>query len=205
MRPVPLRLATLFALSLILLLPTVALAHAALDTPTPADGATFQGAPPTIEGTFTQDVDPEGSSLQLRDEAGIVVATGTVDPDKPRRMAIDPVPELSPGTYEVRWTTFSAEDGEGPERGTWTFTVTASPTPEPTPEPIPAPSLTLAPTPQSTATPEASDTPSPSVEPGPADPADPGSDVLIPIILGLAVVAVAGGFLLRRRGRTPGA
>ncbi len=150
MRQLPLRFAILFALTMSILLPAAAMAHAELDTPTPTDGATVRGTPPTIEGTFTQDVAANGSSLQVRDAGGTVVATGSVDPDKPRRMAIDPVPVLPPGTYEVRWTTFSAEDGEGPERGTWTFTVTAPPTPEPTP----APSAAHAPTPQPTATPE---------------------------------------------------
>lgn len=205
MHRLPSRFATLFALSLIVLLPGSVLAHADLDTPTPADGATVQGAPPTIEATFTQDVDPDGSSLQLRDAAGAVVATGSVDPDKPRRMVIDPVPDLPAGEYEIRWTTFSAEDGEGPERGTWTFMVTAPPTPEPTPEPTPAPSLTPVPTPEPTATPEASAAPSPTIEPGPTGPADADSDVLIPIVLGLALVAVAGAVLMRRRRRAPGA
>lgn len=204
MRHLRVRWATLFALSMIVLLPGSAQAHAELDSPTPADGSTVEGSPPTIEGSFTQDVDPEGSFLQLRDAAGAVVAEGEVDPDEPRRMVMDPLPDLPEGTYTVRWTTFSAEDGEGPERGSWTFTVTASPAPEPTPEPTPAPAATAVPTTEPTASPEPSAAPSPSDPPG-ADPAGSDDDVLIPILLGLALVAVAGGSLLRRRGRTSGA
>lgn len=205
MRPRGTSFPILLAIGLVLFLPGVGAAHSELDGPTPADGATVQGNPPTIEGAFTQDVDPQGSSLQLRDASGAVVAEGSVDPNEARRMVIAPVPDLAPGTYTVRWTTFSAEDGEGPERGSWTFTVTAAPTPEPTPSPTPAPSATAVPTADTTASPAPSAAPSPSDEPGPVDPAGSDTDALIPILLGLALVAVAGGFLLRRRGGVPGA
>jgi methionine-rich copper-binding protein CopC len=206
MRPSPTRLATVTALACLLLLPGTVLAHAELDTPTPADGATVEGTPETVEGTFTQDVRSDGSSLQLRDAAGTLIGEGGVDASDPRRMTIDAVPELAAGAYEVRWTTFSAEDGEGPIRGTWTFTVTAPPTPAPEPEPTPTPAATDAPTSEPTVAPTAlptvAPTPSPSDE---GDPAASESDVILPVIVALAIVAGAGIVLLNRRGRASGA
>ena len=71
---------------------------------------------------------PRRSSLELRDAAGTSLAEGGVDPADDLRMAIDPVPELAPGTYAVQWQAV-AVDGHI-ERDTWTFTVVA-PTPTP--------------------------------------------------------------------------
>jgi methionine-rich copper-binding protein CopC len=195
------RLATVTAIALLLLLPAAVLAHAELDVPTPADGTTVEGSPPVIEATFTEPLDPDGSSLQLLDAAGDVIAEGgTVDDDE-LLMVIEPVPDLAPGAYEVRWTSLSAVDPHV-ERGTWAFTVTAAPTPEPTATPAPStePSATVEPTPQPTVTP----TPSPSDE-GEGDPAASEGDVLLPILAALAIVAVAGVLLMRRRGQATGA
>jgi methionine-rich copper-binding protein CopC len=196
------RLATIVALAVLLILPVGVMAHADLDTPTPAEGATVEGTPAAIEATFTQDVDPDGSSLQLRDADGRIVAEGGVVAGEPRRMAIDLVPELAPGEYEVRWTTFSAEDGEGPIRGTWTFTVAAEPTPEPTPSALVTDAPTTEPSIEPTTVPTVAPSPSPS---GEGDPAASEGDVLLPIIAALAIVAIAGVVLLNRRGRTTGA
>ena len=194
------RVAMTVALACLLILPSAVMAHAELDTPTPADGATVEGTPPAVEGTFTQDVDPDGSSLQLRDADGSILAEGGVIADERRRMAIDLVPPLAPGEYEVRWTTFSAEDGEGPIRGTWTFTVTAPPTLAPTPVVTDAP--TTEPTTEPSLDPTTAPSPSPS---GEGDPAASEGDVLLPIIAALAIVAIAGAVLLNRRGRASGA
>lgn len=197
------RIAFTLAIVAGLLLPVAVAAHSALDVPTPADGSTVEGPPPVIDGTFTQDL-ADGSSLQLRSADGTAIADGAVDADDPRRMAIEPVPALAPGVYEVRWTTFSAEDGEGPVRGTWSFTVTAQPTPEPTAEPTPSDSPTSEPTAEPSAA--ASDAPSPAPSPsGDGDPPASDAEVVLPIVAGLAIVVGAGLILLRRRGRAVGA
>ena len=181
-----LRAAPILAAALLVafLIPGSVVAHAALDVPTPADGTTVEGAPTDVAGTFTQDLETGGSSIQLRNAAGEVIATGGVDPADDRRIVITELPELAPGDYEVRWTTLSAEDGEL-ERGTWTFTVApaASPTAALTAEPTAA---------ASTAAPSSTD----------VDDSNPSStDVLLPIVAGLAIVLIAAGLLLRRRGR----
>lgn len=101
MRHLTSRLATAIALTLSLLLiaPAAILAHAELDVPTPTDGTTFEGTPATIEGTFTQDLDAEGSSLQLRGAEDTLIAEGGVVEGDPRRMAIG---RASTGARRVR-------------------------------------------------------------------------------------------------------
>jgi hypothetical protein len=123
-----------------------------------------------------------------------------LDPADPARLVIDPVPELAPGTYEVRWT--SVTDDGHVERDTWTFTVTAPPTPSPSPTPSSsaAPSATPEPPPTPSPVPTPTVAPSPSADGG--DPAGSGNDVILPIILGLALVGLVAGFLVTRRGRT---
>jgi methionine-rich copper-binding protein CopC len=150
--------------SLLLLLPlATALGHAELATASPGPGDSVAGSPPELVARFSQDLKPDRTSLELRDPAGQTVATGGKDPDRPRvqRMAL---PSLAPGQYEVRWVSFSAEDGEL-ARGKYRFTVVEAPA---TPSPVP-----LTPAPCPTMTPGASQAPSllpgasPSVSPYP--------------------------------------
>jgi copper resistance protein C len=201
-RPTIVAFATLLALSV----PGVTAAHAELAVATPPDGATVEGPPAEVAGTFTQDLTVDGSSLQLRDADGAVIAKGGVDPNDVRRMVILDLPTLAPGRYEVRWTTASAEDDEV-ARDTWTFTVVAAPTPAPTASPVPT--ATPAPTASSPAASAAS--PAPSATPTATSSANPGdqgadgaggSDAALLIVATIAIVAVAIVALLRRRGRT---
>lgn len=182
---------TALTAAFLLLFPATAAAHAELDVPTPADGA-VGGTPSEISGTFTQPIDPDGSSLVLRNTNDEVVARGGPDPDDDHRMVISDLPFLSSADYEVQWTTISAEDGEL-ARGTWSFTVSP---PRKTPG-TPAPSATAP-----EATPELTVAPSPTDTPAPPDPTSTaGDDVVLPIIVALALVLLAAGFLLSRRGR----
>jgi methionine-rich copper-binding protein CopC len=188
----------------VLLAPATVLAHAELDTSAPADGETVTGSPPTIEATYTETLDPDGSSLVLVDATGADIATGGVATTEPtKEMSITELPELAPGEYTVKSTTKSADDGDV-DRTTWSFTVVAAPTPTPKPAPTPAgaPSPSTAPTPSPSAIAPSPSlaTPTPSADTG--DAAGNSSDALLPIIAGLAIVVVAAVLLLRRRGRT---
>jgi methionine-rich copper-binding protein CopC len=192
--------AVLVALVAILILPTAVAAHAELQTATPKDGATVTGSPPAISGTYSEAMTKSGSSLVLLGPDGKQVATGGVDPANNKRMAIDPVPDLVPGTYTVKSTTKSAADGDV-DRKEWSFTVVPAPTPTPTPTLAPsasaAPSVTAPPA-SASRTANASPAPSAAVD----GTSSGGGDVVLPIIAALAIVAVGGALLLGRRGRT---
>lgn len=180
-------------------MPPAIAAHAALDAASPADGATLEGTPTEVAGTYTQDLVADGSSLQLRDASGTVIATGGVDPADARRLVITDLPGLVPGEYEVRSTTLSAEDGEV-DRATWTFTVVAALTPAPTATPAPTVEPSTASSVEPTAAPSATAAPTPVDHEEPTGASD--SDVILPIIAGLAIVLIAGVVLLNRRGRS---
>jgi methionine-rich copper-binding protein CopC len=193
------RLALLGGVLATLLLPTAALAHAELDTVTPADKSTVEGSPTEIVMTFVQDLDPAKSSIRVVDASGsLVVQGGDVPAGKPREMDLAIATPLMPGAYTIRWTTTSTEDGET-ARGTTTFTVTAAaPSPTPTPSPTPAPSA-------SSAAPSVVPSIAPSVAPlpsaAPTTPASSSGDAIVPIVAALLVLAGLGLWLLRGRSR----
>ena len=178
---------------LLLLQATPAFAHAAFVSGMPGPGDTVTGSPAELGVEFSQDLVPARSSLEVRDASGATVAKGGALGAGPRELRLA-LPVLAPGTYEVRWTSFSAEDDEL-ERGSYRFTVTAAPSPSPAPArssasaTSPAASLTAPPT-----APSPTPTASPS-DPGPA--ADAG--VIVPIVAALVVVAGLAAWLLRRR------
>ncbi|HEX6869151.1 MAG TPA: copper resistance protein CopC, partial [Candidatus Limnocylindrales bacterium] len=186
----------LVLLLLVILFPTAVAAHAEFVESTPADGTTVEGTPPEIAAVFSEALE-DASSLSLRDASGAEIAAGGRDDADRTRLVIVDVPDLAPGAYEVRWVA-SSDDGHL-ERDTWAFTVVAARTPTPTvaPTATPTPSSTLAPT----AAPTSTGAPSPCASPDPGDGASTSMDVLLPIIAGLAIVAIAAGILLSRRGR----
>ena len=175
-----------------------ALAHAALESATPGPGGEVAGSPDELVLRFSQDLDPSRTSIELRDAAGTRVGRGGELGDGPREFRLA-LPDLTPGEYEVRWTSFSAEDGEL-ARDAYSFTVVAAASPSALP---PA---------SATATPSPSTTPAPSlVVTAPASPS-PSADAtggdtsassdgggLVPFIASLLVVAAIGLWLARRR------
>ena len=181
----------LAALGLLLALPAPALAHAELDTATPGAGDEVVGSPDEILATFTQDLDMSRTTMEVRDAAGATVAEGPELGDGPRELRLS-LPVLDPGVYEVRWTSFSAEDGEL-ERGRYTFTVVPAPSPTPAPTVATTAAASTPPTTRSPATPA---TPLPSAPP---DAASDGVAALLPIGVAAAVLLAIGAWLLRRR------
>jgi len=179
-------------------IPSVAFAHAELESASPPDGAVLDSPPTEIVLTFTEALNVPKSHMELIGPDGTQVAAGVVDPDNEKSMRIDP-PELPPGAYEIRSTAVAAHDG-ALKREVLTFTITA-PSPTPTDSPTPAP--------LASATPSASPSASPSAVPSPApsasgDTTASGGDVIVPILAALAVVLLLGMFLLRGRSRGGG-
>lgn len=188
------RAATVAALFLILL-PGPAFAHAAFVSGTPGPGDDVSGSLAELVIEFSQDLDPSRTSLEIRDASGASVARGGELGVGPREFRLA-VPQLVPGKYEVRWTSFSAEDGEL-ARGSYAFTVVAAASLSPSLSPSPTPSLSpsLSPTPV-----RAPSAPSPTAGPSVDDTSttDDGA-VLIPVVVALLIVGGIGFWLVRRR------
>ncbi len=193
--------AVAFATFCLFLVPGLALAHAELDTVTPADKSTVVGTPAEIKMTFTETLDPKKSSIKLVDPSGSIVDAQSSVPSGGDGKEMDLVVngELQPGAYTLRWISASAVDGDI-ARGTTSFTVTAPP-PSPSPSAAPTSSTAASPSTAASVAPSASPTLAPSPSPAPTAPVASTSDALIPIVVVLAVVAGLGIWLLRRRGR----
>jgi copper resistance protein C len=195
------RVATLVAVAsmAILLVPGLVLAHAELETPTPADKSTVTEPVAEVSGIYSEAMTPDGSSLIVKDASGATVAEGTVDPEDDTRMVATPSTPLDSGTYTVESTAHSSDDHT--ERTTWTFTVAVAPTPSPTPVVTAAPSAAPTPTPVP-ATPFSSLAPTalPSDE---GSSTGSGSDALLPIIVALLILGAGAAYLLSRRTRPP--
>ena len=185
-----------FVVALLLLLPAGAFAHSELKTALPADGSTVIGSPPEIVLTFTAALNPSKSSITLNGpDGGAEIAMAGVDAKDNTKMGLSP-PPLAPGAYEIRWTSTST-DGDI-LRGVVHFTVVA-PSPSPSLSPSPSPTATASASPSSE--PSATSAPSPSPT-GSGTTTSSSSDVLLPILAAIVVLAVLGGWLLRSRSRT---
>jgi LPXTG-motif cell wall-anchored protein len=182
--------AAMLALLLAALPPAGVGAHSELVASDPADGAILTDEPRVISGDFSEELDAARSVMELRAPDGSVLATGRMPAGGPAtRMAIVDLPAIAAGTYEVRWTTVTADD-DGVERGTFTFTlVAATPSPSPIAEPASSAPPSPSPTPASP----------PSPTPGPATGSTTG-DVVVPLVV-LAAILVGGGVWLVRRRR----
>jgi len=196
------RVATLVlvAAMAVFLVPGLVLAHAELETATPADQSLV---PPVAEvsGIFSEAMKPTGSSLVVKNTSGATVASGGVDPEDDTRMVATPATPLGTGTFTVEWTSVALDDHV--ERGTWTFTVGVAAPPVSSPPASTAPSSTPGAAPSAGLA-----TPLPSVAPTPVPSADgsstgSGSDVLLPIIVALIILGGGAAYLLSRRNRPP--
>ena len=116
------RLVMLFLVAIAaLLMPALVLAHAELETPTPADKSVVPPPVSEVSGIYSEAMKSTGSSLVVKNTSGATVASGTVDPEDDTRMVATPATPLGTGTYTVEWTSVASDDHV--ERGTWTFTV----------------------------------------------------------------------------------
>jgi methionine-rich copper-binding protein CopC len=142
---------------------SVANAHAELVSASPGPDEAVSEVPARLVARFSQDIAADRTSIEVRDATGATVARGGKDPDRARVQLAD-LPPLEPGTYEVRWVTFSTEDDEL-ARGRYSFTVTVPvATPGPT-MPVGAPCPSPEPSAGSTRSLGASAEPAASIEP----------------------------------------
>jgi len=100
-----------------------AAAHAFLDRSEPRVGSTVHESPAELRLSFTQELEPAFSTVQVRDQGGVQVDKGDAQVDVGDatilRVSLNPLP---PGTYKVTWRVVSVDTH--PTEGDFTFQVT---------------------------------------------------------------------------------
>jgi len=88
-----------------------AFAHADLASATPAANATVKAAPTEISITFTEEVEPKFSSIEVKDAKGNRVDQGAAHtaPNDAKILSVG-LKTLAPGTYVVTWHATAADD-----------------------------------------------------------------------------------------------
>ena len=100
-------------------------AHASLLSTSPRDRAVLEVAPPEVTLTFSEDVSVGKDAIRVLDDHG-----RSIDLERPRHAdgdratVVQPLPELSDGSYIVQWRVTSADSH--PVRGAFTFRVGSS-------------------------------------------------------------------------------
>ncbi len=108
--------------TLLLLVPTLALAHAQLRQADPPVGGTVRASPAQVELTFSEAVEPRFSTIAVEDAGGV-----RIDKNDPHVMQGDAkhlavsLGVLPPGTYKVVWHATSVDTHK--TEGAFTFTV----------------------------------------------------------------------------------
>ena len=100
-----------------------ALAHADLASADPPAGATLKTAPTEVSITFTEEVEPKFSTIEVVDAGGKRVDDGKAHtaPDNSKLLSVGLSP-LAPGTYKVIWHATSLDDSHK-TRSNYVFTV----------------------------------------------------------------------------------
>jgi methionine-rich copper-binding protein CopC len=100
-----------------------AFAHAELQLAEPSAGSAATTSPKQIRLTFNEAVIPKFSGVELKDQAGKLIAMGkaAVDPANKNVLVVPIGEELPPGTYEVEWHAVSEDTHR--EKGTYAFSV----------------------------------------------------------------------------------
>jgi methionine-rich copper-binding protein CopC len=145
-RPV---LASVSIAALLAALPAIAAAHAELESSTPEAGENLHTAPTEVTLTFSEELDPDGSSFTVVDADGHEVGTGEVDLTvADRNVMTGDVRITDAGVYAVKYTVVAADGHES--RGSISFgynaaeAIPGSTTDDQPDTAIPGPSLSLA-------------------------------------------------------------
>ena len=100
-----------------------AYAHPQLQSAEPAPGAATTTSPKQIRITFNENVIPQMSGVEVKDQTGKVIATGeaATDPAKKKLLVVPVNEQLPPGDYKVEWHAIS--DDTHRVKGGFSFSV----------------------------------------------------------------------------------
>jgi len=97
-------------LPMLLLAGAVAHAHAMLDHANPSVGSTVTSAPRSLSLSFTQNLEPAFSTVQVQDAGGARVDQGKAQVDRANRSVLHiGLKPLRPGIYKVHWRVLSVD------------------------------------------------------------------------------------------------
>lgn len=101
---------------------SAAFAHPELRSAEPAAGAATS-SPKQIKITFSESVIPQFSGVEVKDQAGKVIATGkaSTDPTDKKQLVVPLQEQLPPGDYKVEWHAVS--DDTHRVKGSYSFSV----------------------------------------------------------------------------------
>jgi methionine-rich copper-binding protein CopC len=102
--------------------PVAAQAHAQLDHARPTPGSTVGEAPKEVAIWFTEALEAQFSTIEVRDAKGTAMQAGsaTAAPDNTAELRV-PLKPLPPGSYKVIWRVLSVDTHRS--QGTFTFKV----------------------------------------------------------------------------------
>jgi len=97
-------------------------AHTQLERSSPAAGNSLAAAPKEVVLSFTSNLEPAFSTIEVQDASGAAMQTGksVVDPKLRTQMRV-PLKALPPGTYKVIWRVLSVDTHR--TQGSFTFRV----------------------------------------------------------------------------------
>ena len=103
---------------------TAANAHPRLQTSSPAAGATLKAAPKEIRLSFSEELVPNFTGLELKNANGKSIPTGkaALIPGDSKKIVVPSGARLAAGTYNVAWHAVSVDTHR--VTGSYTFKVT---------------------------------------------------------------------------------
>jgi copper resistance protein C len=101
----------------------VAYAHPQLQSAEPAAGVATTTSPKQIRITFNENVIPQLSGVEVKDQTGKVIPTGkaATDPANKKLLIVPVTEQLPPGDYKVEWHAVS--DDTHRVKGDYSFSV----------------------------------------------------------------------------------
>ena len=100
-----------------------AYAHPQLQSADPAPGAATTTSPKQIRIMFDENVIPKMSGVEVKDQTGRIISTGTAatDPANKKLLIVPLKEQLPPGDYKIEWHAVS--DDTHRVKGNYSFTV----------------------------------------------------------------------------------
>ena len=97
--------------------------HPELQSAEPAIGAVMTTSPTQIRITFNENVIPQFSGVEVKDQTGKMIATGkaATDPANKKQLVVPVQQPLPPGDYKVEWHAVS--DDTHRVTGSYSFSV----------------------------------------------------------------------------------